>query len=480
MLHSPALRALVGVIIALQVCWLSLSPALADDGRWPQFQVDAIHTGYTSSTAPVKPPREVWSAFTHYRATHGIDVTPIVASGKVFTIDVDGYAWAFEADDGSVVWSTELEDDVRFILATPAWGGGRVFFATDAGYVYALNDSTGAIIWSGKLTEGKGQNAELNTQITYDSGKIYVGSWEGKYYCLDAGGDGTSPHVDWVYEVEGTRYDWYSGAAVIGDYVLFGNTGGILACLERATGIPVDYCNLSDEFGITAGSIRSAVSTDDARGRIYLTSRNGYVYAIGFDAAQGRFDTSSGWFAQIDSYSTSTPVFHAGCVYVCSGGSFYNQEGGLYCFDDATGSRRWFNDLGMAYGSQASPALSVQDGDPYIYISTGEPESAVVCIDEDGNMVWKHVPSHTEFSLQGVSIYDGRVFFANDAGYLFALGTTPAWDVNADGEANVLDMAMVGAHFGQTGNPGWIAQDVNKDGLINVLDMSLIGDHFGD
>jgi parallel beta-helix repeat protein len=49
--------------------------------------------------------------------------------------------------------------------------------------------------------------------------------------------------------------------------------------------------------------------------------------------------------------------------------------------------------------------------------------------------------------------------------------STAPWDVNGDGFVNVLDMILVGQHFGETGTPGWIPEDVNRDGVINVRDM---------
>jgi hypothetical protein len=55
-----------------------------------------------------------------------------------------------------------------------------------------------------------------------------------------------------------------------------------------------------------------------------------------------------------------------------------------------------------------------------------------------------------------------------------------AWDVNQDGSIDVLDMILVGNHFGETGDPGWIAEDVKPDGSIDVLDLILIGNHFGE
>jgi hypothetical protein len=54
----------------------------------------------------------------------------------------------------------------------------------------------------------------------------------------------------------------------------------------------------------------------------------------------------------------------------------------------------------------------------------------------------------------------------------------PDWDVNLDLSVNVLDMTVVGQHWGETGAAHWIRADVNRDGAINVLDMILIGQHW--
>jgi hypothetical protein len=52
------------------------------------------------------------------------------------------------------------------------------------------------------------------------------------------------------------------------------------------------------------------------------------------------------------------------------------------------------------------------------------------------------------------------------------------WDTNSDGAVNVLDIIMVGQHWGEMGPIAWIQEDVNEDGTINVLDIILIGQHW--
>jgi hypothetical protein len=51
-------------------------------------------------------------------------------------------------------------------------------------------------------------------------------------------------------------------------------------------------------------------------------------------------------------------------------------------------------------------------------------------------------------------------------------------DINNDGHVNVLDMVLIGQHWGQTGSPGWVPEDVKKDGVTNVLDMIIVGQHW--
>jgi len=72
-------------------------------------------------------------------------------------------------------------------------------------------------------------------------------------------------------------------------------------------------------------------------------------------------------------------------------------------------------------------------------------------------------------AISGITIVDGEVT-------INACANTP--DVNNDGKVNVLDMILVGQHWGQTGDPGWTAEDINCDGIINILDMISIGQNW--
>ena len=55
----------------------------------------------------------------------------------------------------------------------------------------------------------------------------------------------------------------------------------------------------------------------------------------------------------------------------------------------------------------------------------------------------------------------------------------PAWDVNQDGQMNVLDLILVAQHLGSNASVNRHA-DVNGDGTINVLDLIVVAKHLGE
>jgi hypothetical protein len=78
-------------------------------------------------------------------------------------------------------------------------------------------------------------------------------------------------------------------------------------------------------------------------------------------------------------------------------------------------------------------------------------------------------------------VYGGDTNFNNlsDSGKtLTVIQAYSIWDVNSDGNTNVLDMIGVSQQWGASGFGGWIRQDINSDGIINVLDLIIIGQHW--
>ena len=81
--------------------------------------------------------------------------------------------------------------------------------------------------------------------------------------------------------------------------------------------------------------------------------------------------------------------------------------------------------------------------------------------------------------------FSGFFGFAKDADYTVnPIGKKftvkiPAWDVNRDGETNILDLILVGQDFGKARSAN-ARTDVNKDGKRNIADLVLVAQHLGE
>ena len=94
----------------------------------------------------------------------------------------------------------------------------------------------------------------------------------------------------------------------------------------------------------------------------------------------------------------------------------------------------------------------------------------------DGSEIW-----HYDHGGASPAVANGKVFTIGE-GKVWAFGsiTYPDWDVNCDEVIDILDVARVGLHWGETGDPGWIREDVDNNGSVDILDIALIGLHWGE
>ena len=157
------------------------------------------------------------------------------------------------------------------------------------------------------------------------------------------------------------------GAAVAGDYLVYGSNDGLLLCVDRKTGDLSDILNLSDgsRIGFAAsdpGRIRASVSYKD--GSVYTTSefsaKRGYAWKVGFDEEDGTFE-NLGWSSSVG-FSTSTPAVYDGRVYLGVGEHGY--PGALTCLDDSTGDLIW--SYPVEAGVNSSPVISAAGESPRI------------------------------------------------------------------------------------------------------------------
>ena len=96
---------------------------------------------------------------------------PVIANGRVFTLDAGSTASAFRVDDGKRLWARDLNTNNE---RDGVFGGGiaigenRLYATTGLGHVYALDTETGEIVWE------QGVGAPIRSAPTVADGQVYV------------------------------------------------------------------------------------------------------------------------------------------------------------------------------------------------------------------------------------------------------------------------------------------------------------------
>ncbi|MCW3136132.1 MAG: PQQ-binding-like beta-propeller repeat protein [Canidatus Methanoxibalbensis ujae] len=409
--------AVLGIVLVISA---SVAIAIASASDWQQFQKDETNVGITDDFGPVNPdlnflPNQSWNNNTQTGGWYGIDTVPIVVGDYVYVV-ATSKLFKFDKNTGEEVWTNPTIDSTpNFQLSTPAYGNGTIFVANTHGELYAINATTGNESW----TPVSVCNGQLNTPVTYYNGRVFFGDWNGpkKYYCYWENRTQCWERTS----TSGGGYYW-AGAAVIGDYLVYGDDKGYLTSVYWCNGTTADEINVSAVYGVTAKEIRSSITWNETYGRIYFTSKGGYCYALGFDKSTGEFNTSDKWYTYIG-YSTSTPAVYNGKVYVGQGG--FGNNGKLYCLDESYGSVVWtYTPNG---GVQSSPVISTNSST--LYFTTNCDHGRVYCLYLNGTYKWHFETFQNGTSrgyvLQGVAVSDDRIFFGNDGGVLYAITEKP-------------------------------------------------------
>lgn len=147
-------------------------PAPVANSAWPQ-------SGGTSDRAPghvlLSPdPQLAWSvdAGTGKGAGARVYASPVVAGGRVYTLDANAQISAHFADTGRKAWSRSLVPEGED--GEEGYGGGMVatadavFVATGFGEVHALDANSGATIWVRKI------GAPVRSAPLLSAGRIFV------------------------------------------------------------------------------------------------------------------------------------------------------------------------------------------------------------------------------------------------------------------------------------------------------------------
>ncbi len=247
------------------------------NAEWPQTGGTADHAMQHLALAGV--PKRAWqtSIGTGSSRDRRVLTQPIVANGRVFTMDAEGQVSAFEAQGGRRLWRENVlpESAERDAIGGGlAFDDGTLFATTGAAQVLALNPENGKVLWRQSVT------APLRSGPTVAHNRVFAVSVDNQLHVLDAR-DGAKL---WAYAgiAETASLLGGSSPAVEGDVVVAPFTSGELVALRLENGRQLWQDTLIAVRRIDAVSgladIRALPVMD--RGRIYAISHSGRMAAI--------------------------------------------------------------------------------------------------------------------------------------------------------------------------------------------------------
>jgi outer membrane protein assembly factor BamB len=231
-------------------------------------------------------PSAAWSSSvgTGGGARRKLTAQPLLAGGRVFTMDSDGRVAAFDAGTGSQAWrvSTEPKDDRSTNIGGGiGFDGGVLYAATGRAELLAINPADGAIIWRQKLP------TPARSAPTIADGRIYLGTLDDQVFAF-APADGKKLWVHQGPAAETTVLGLPAPTFADG-LVVVGFSSGEIRALRAASGTVV----WADTLG--GGTVKANSLGDIAAirglpaisgGRVYAGSLGGLATAI--DLRSGR------------------------------------------------------------------------------------------------------------------------------------------------------------------------------------------------
>lgn len=118
---------------------------------------------------------------TYYDKWFGYEITQDPSEWAMFHDDLSrsGYSPSAAPSTNRLIWNYTTGGSIEY--SSPAVVGGRVYVGSTNGKLYCLNQSTGKHIWN--YTTGA---QVFVTSPAVASSKVYVGSDDGRIYCLNA------------------------------------------------------------------------------------------------------------------------------------------------------------------------------------------------------------------------------------------------------------------------------------------------------
>jgi len=256
--------------------------------------------------------------------------SPIVANGRVYTIDTLGAVRAFDAQTGAQIWASQTPFDDRNNTPSLYGGGlsydnGRVFATNGVGWVSAIAEANGGILW--KVRPG----GPLRGAPTVSNGAVYVMSQDNQIYSLKEEDGSNNWSQAASLEIAGVFGS--ASPAVGAGTVVAGFSSGELNAYRYENGRQVWQDTLQRTSIRTSVSSLSDIDADPV-------IDNGQVFAVGGGGRMVALDLTSGqrqW--ELNIAGIATPWVAGDWVFVVT------DDAKLMCLYRLNGHVRWINQM---------------------------------------------------------------------------------------------------------------------------------------
>jgi len=297
--------------------------------EWPQaggYPSHAMHHLALAETIATR-----WSADVGTAASNAerLMAEPVVAGGRVYTLDAASTVSAFDADSGREIWSVDLtpddEDDGLFGGGLAVADGG-VYVTSPFALVFRLDAASGAEVWRGKV------GGPMRAAPTVSDGRVFVVTIDNQMFAL-AMDDGRRLWSHAGASVQGASLLGGAAPAALGSAVVVAYSSGDIYALRAETGRVLWNDNLA-----SVARTNAAAALANVRGRPIID--RDLVIAAGNSGTLVAIDLRRGervW--ERDIASMESPWVAGDFVFVLS------NSGELVCLTRAAGRIKWIQSL---------------------------------------------------------------------------------------------------------------------------------------
>jgi outer membrane protein assembly factor BamB len=324
----------------------------------------------------------------------------------------NGFTVSSAPDTNHLLWKFNTG---AWVFSSPAVKDGKVYLGSFTGKVYCLNAVTGEFIWAYRT----GHRVLGSPAVA--GGLVYIPSYDGHLYCLDQ----FTGELVWKYRTGGWTIsspavvpgpEIVTGREYFGDRVYFGSSDHNIYCLDAVTGKEL----WKTEFG---NAVFSGPAI--ANGKVYVGCHDLYVHCLNAENGEQI------WLSPKTNYhGIYSPSVINSRVY------FGSSDHNIYCLDAEKGNLLWTFQM-EEHGAYA-PALAYGK----VYFCSGDHH--IYCLDQlTGRLIWKY---KTKGPLSmSPAIADGKVYAGSTDSYLYCLDATtgkPIWRYKTGGELRGFGIAI--------------------------------------